>query len=297
ASTYGRPWSDLATQLAFMATEDSPGDVAVFNSMISKPQGTPAQAAVWFHHEWERSADDATGIAERSADADRWYALMSRWDDLSTNGASPDGAGSGAEMSTGAGDSILDLVDGALPDAVTAGLTAAGCDQDGGTSFAGLRSGGLDPLAAQQLIDLYLREGDRFLDMRYGDQGGPGSCGSDHAANCKSFSTYFMNRYTSFGQYAPGDGMDTAGSIAHMSGKTTSKTPSVYSVFSSGSSAPGHTGVVLGIQGDNLIIGEAHYCAGRGNTRMVPATVWRSQQWTFVDVSDLITDPAMGGAA
>lgn len=300
ASRHGRPWSDLATQLAFMATGDNPGDVAVFNSMITTPQGTPAQAAVWFHHEWERSADDATGIAERSTDAERWYALMSRWDDQSAGDPIPDTSANtrpGAGLSTGVGDSILDLVDGALPDAVAAGLRAAGCDQDGEVSFAGLRSGGLDPLAAQQLIDLYLREGDRFLDMRYGDRGGPSSCGSDHAANCKSFSTYFMNKYTSFGQYAPGDGMDTARSIAHMTGKTTSKTPSVYSVFSSGSSAPGHTGVVLGIQGDTLIIGEAHYCAGRGNTRMVPATLWRSQEWTFVDVSDLITDPTMGGAA
>ncbi|MGH3999889.1 MAG: phage tail tip lysozyme [Pseudonocardiaceae bacterium] len=292
AAAHGRPWSDLATQVAFMATGDNPGDVAVFNSMISTRQGTPAQAAVWFHHEWERSADDATGVAERSADAERWYALMSRWDD-----PSPGGSTGNTSPGAGVGDSILDLVDGALPEAVTAGLTAAGCDQDGEASFAGLRSGGLDPLAAQQLIDLYLREGDRFLDIRYGDRGGPGSCGSDHAANCKSFSTYFMNKYTSFGQYAPGDGMDTAGSIARMTGKTTSKTPSVYSVFSSGSSAPGHTGVVLGVQGDTLIIGEAHYCAGRGNTRMVPATVWRAQEWTFVDVSDLITDPAMGGAA
>lgn len=290
ASTHARPWSDLATQLAFMATSDNPGDVAVFTSMISTPQGSPGQAAVYFHREWERSADGATGIAERTTDAERWYALMSRWED-------PDHGSPSTSPGTGTSGSILDLVDGALPDAVTAGLAKVDCDQGMATSFAGLRSGGLDEVAAQQLIDLYLREGDRFLDMRYGDKGGPGSCGSDHAANCKSFTTYFMNKYTSFEHYAPGDGMDTAASIAAMTQKTTSNTPSVYSVFSSGSSAPGHTGVVLGIEGDTLIIGEAHYCAGRGNIRLVPAALWRTQRWTFVDVADLITDPGMGSAA
>ena len=147
--------------------------------------------------------------------------------------------------------------------------------------------GGMTKAQAQNLINLYNQEGDAFLDKKYGDQGGPGSCGSNHAENCVSFSTYFMNKYTTFNQYAPGNGRSTAATIARMTGKKTQSNPVPYSIFSMDIGSYGHTGVVLGVQSDgSLIIGQADYCRKVGNVAIYPAS--KVSQMTFVDVSSLL---------
>jgi hypothetical protein len=108
--------------------------------------------------------------------------------------------------------------------------------------------------------------------------------------NCVSFSVYFMNKYTSFQQYPPGDGIQTAHAIASMTGKQVSSTPTAYSVGSGpGTGSAGHTLVVLGVQGDKVILGEAGYCAFMGRVRVDSAERMKSEGWVFVDVTDLIT--------
>lgn len=180
-------------------------------------------------------------------------------------------------------------------------LTGGGeCESAFAASFDGLSDGlsdgGLDDAKARALMDLYNQEGDAFLDAKYGDRGGPGSCGSNHAMNCVSFSTYFMNKYTSFQQYAPGNGVSTADTIAAMTGRKTTRTPTAYSVFSHANTNYGHTGVVLGVRGGDILIGEAGYCAFMGRTRWVPASEWQGGNWEFIDVTDLVVGSGLTSA-
>lgn len=186
-----------------------------------------------------------------------------------------------------AGMSITNFFDGLSN--VVGLLTGGGeCETAFAANFEELSDGGLDDAKAQALMDLYNQEGDAFLDAKYGDEGGPGSCGSNHAMNCVSFSTYFMNKYTTFQQYAPGNGVSTADTIASMTGRQTSKTPTAYSVFSHANTNYGHTGVVLAVRGGDILIGEAGYCAFMGRIRWVQASEWQGGNWEFVDVTDLV---------
>ncbi len=150
--------------------------------------------------------------------------------------------------------------------------------------------GGLSLEEAQALIAQYRVEGEDFLQNRY-HSGGPGDCGYGKADNCVGFDTYFMNKFTSFQQYAVGNGIDQAASIARATGKKTTKTPTVYSVASGpGSGSAGHVMVILGIEGDQAIIGEAacgtNHRGTRAYTRSVASIT--DSDWTFVDVSDLM---------
>lgn len=278
AKSKGLDWYTIEAQLAFMAQGDNPSDVAAFKAMIKTSQGSPGRAAVYFHSNWERSADNAQGLAEREADADMWFGKMSGWSvDSSVAG--------GVKGIVGI------AVVGSVADGVNTIL--GNCDSKGKSGNVALADGGMNQEQAQALVDLYNEEGDKFLDAKYGENGGPGSCGSNHAMNCVSFSTYFVNKYTSFQQYAPGDGIRTAYAIAEMTGKEVSNTPKAYSVGSGPGSGPaGHTLVVLGVDGDKLIVGEAGYCSNMGQVRVAGAAEMKAAGWVFLDVSDLI---AKGG--
>lgn len=269
AEGIGRDWWTLEVQLAFMATGDNAGDVQVFKDMISTSLGSPSAAALHFHHEWERSADGAAGLAEREADAEMWFGKMSGWTvDSSIVGG------------------VKDIVGGAL-DGIAPGVSNVLKKCDSKSTGVTLTEGGMSLEQAQALVDLFNAEGDKFLDGRYGENGGPGSCGSNHAMNCVSFSTYFVNKYTTYQHYPWGNGIDTAYTIASDTGKQMSSTPTPYSVGSGpGSGAAGHTLVVLGVQGDQVIIGEAGYCAFMGRVRTVSAAELAADGWMFVDMQD-----------
>ncbi|WP_051215593.1 CHAP domain-containing protein [Granulicoccus phenolivorans] len=161
----------------------------------------------------------------------------------------------------------------------------------GGTAPGTLTGGGLTEPDAQALITRYIEEGDRVLRARF-QGGGPGQCNGSYTANCVSFSWYFVTAYTSFtGGYAPGNGVDVAGAMAGVMHKQTTRTPTPYAVFSHGhTSNPsvGHTGVVLAVDGTRILIGEASYCEYAGRVRWVEAATWQTQNWEFVDVSDLV---------
>jgi hypothetical protein len=157
-----------------------------------------------------------------------------------------------------------------------------------------MKEGGLTLDEATELMALYKSEGNDFLSDRYG-AGGPGDCGYGKADNCVGFSTYFVNKFTSFQQYANGDGVDTAGRMAEMMGKEVTNTPTAYSVASGGgSSAYGHTFVVLGIEGDQAVIGEAVCGTNHAATvaRLMPLSALIDGGWEFVDVTDLMVENA-----
>lgn len=276
-------WYTLPTQLAFMVQGDNPSDAEVVRNMISVAQPTPSAAAYYFHDNWERSADTPAMAASRAASAEQWFARMSGWT------VDPSVSGSIEEITGGSIGQIETIVQ-------TGSTVTAGCTSETALgSIAGLTAGGLSEQEANALMVQYNAEGHQFLWNKY-QGGGPGQCNGNYVMNCVSFSTYFYNRYTSLQQYAPGNGRSTATSIASLTGKTVSKTPTVYSVFSHGyHSAFGHTGVVLRIENDRILVGEAGYCMYMGRTRWIPNTEWQSQTWDFVDLSDLITNSNLPG--
>jgi hypothetical protein len=285
AKEKGKSWSDLGLQLQFMADEkgDSPTDAAVFQKLIHDPKGSPAEAATFFHSQWERSADGGDAIAARGQKAEMWFGKMSGWntDDKSADDLVGNFVAGGEKAET-----TLSTSKACAKEQKKAG--GKGTDKSGK-----LADGGMTLEQAQELTKTYNDDGDAFLRNKY-HGGGPGQCNGNYLQNCVSFSVYFANKYTNFDKYPSGSGVSTASSIAGMSGKETSKTPKPYSVFSHGQfSSAGHTGVVLGVEGEDLIIGEASYCDFDGRARRVPANEWKSQDWEFVDMSDQVKKDQM----
>ncbi|WP_327357884.1 phage tail tip lysozyme [Streptomyces sp. NBC_01304] len=270
AKRKGVDWFTVKAQLAFMVDGDNPGDVTVFKDMLKESQGSPRAAALHFHEKWERSADGSAGLTARGDNAEMWFGKMSGW--------SADSSFVG---------SVENIVGGIIENVSNGINTILGnCTSRNGSSVT-LKDGGMTQDQAQALVDLFNKKGDKFLDDRYGPNGGPGSCDGNHAMNCVSFSTYFVNKYTTFQTYPSGDGKETAYSIARETGKQMSSTPTAYSVGSGpGSTAVGHTLVVLGVQGDKVIVGEAGYCAYMGRVRVDSAARLADEGWKFVDMSD-----------
>lgn len=276
ATGHGIDWWGIKTQLGFLVSPNEGGNATVVQTMISRSQGSPADAAYYFHDQWERSADTAAMKARRATYANKWMGLFSGWTaDKSLADSILAQAGTTV---TGADTARADAIRANCLSAGSAGITTS--------------EGGMTLEQAQELIDLYKREGEEFLDSKYG-AGGPGDCGYGKADNCVGFDTYFMNKYTTFDQYAVGNGIDQAASIARMTGKTTSKTPTVYSIASGpGTGSAGHVMVILGIQGDQAIIGEAacgtNHAGTRAYTRSVASIT--DTDWTFTDVADLVAE-------
>lgn len=267
-------WATLETQLGFMISKDS--GAPVIKNMISTPIGSASEAAMYFHDEWERSADTPALAARRGEKANKWMGMLSGW-----------------EKNTELADSILAQTGTTVTDANSSRAEAvrSDCLQVGGATLT-MSEGGLTLEQAQEVMDLYKNEGEQFLRSRFG-AGGPGDCGFGKADNCVGFSTYFANKYTSFQRYAPGNGVQTAHSMADMMGKEVSRTPTPYSVASGPGIGPeGHTFVVLGIQGENAVVGEAS--CGSNHTgsivKLVPLSKLTDGVWQFVDVADLMLE-------
>lgn len=275
AESSGSNWWSLTTQLAFMVSSAEGGNAEIIKGMISTSQGTPEKAALYFHDEWERSADTSEMAPRRATYAKEWMGKMAGW-----------------TANQALANSVLQQAGTTLEDANARQLANAKKDcRSLDTQNVMLRDGGMTLEEAQELIDLYNEEGDRFLDGRYGQYGGPGSCGDNHAMNCVSFSTYFLNKYTAYQQYPWGNGIDTARTVSKDTGKPLLTTPVAYSVASGpGSSAAGHTMIVLGVEGDQVIIGEAGYCAFMGRVRVTTVDALQAEGWVFVDLNDMMLD-------
>jgi hypothetical protein len=264
-------WATLETQLGFMISKDS--GAPVIKNMIAHPIGSAAAAAVYFHNEWELSADSST--AARETAATKWFAKMGGW-----------------TKNQSLADSILAQSGATLSEAnVNRVSTAKANCRTGKVHTAGLKDGGLTLEEAQSLMATYRLEGEALLTQAFG-AGGPGDCGYGKSDNCVGFSWYFMHKFTSVQGYAAGNGIDTAAGVAGLTGRPTSDVPAAYSVFSQKTDAPeGHTGIVLGIQGDMAILGEASCGSNHAGTRAYtrPLSELTPDIFTFTDVSDLIT--------
>jgi len=137
----------------------------------------------------------------------------------------------------------------------------------GETSFSSstctVDEGGLTEDQAKTLMMNYgaNRGGDteRTIGASYWADCSPGSQGS----NCVSFSRFFINKFTSTNAPTPmGNGVDVVNHLKDV-GVPTGTKPKLYSIFSMGSSvSAGHTGVVLGIHGDTIIVGHASCTRG-----------------------------------
>lgn len=263
-------WATVEAQLGFMISKDS--GAPVIKDMIAHPVGSAAAAAVYFHNQWERSADTSTAAREEAAT--KWFAKMGGW-----------------TKNQSLADSILAQSGSTLAEAKVTRVSDAKANcRTGKAQTAGLKQGGLNLAEAQALMAAYRLEGEAVLVQAFGS-GGPGDCGYGKSDNCVGFSAYFTYKFTSFKQYAPGNGIDTAASLAKLTNKTTSSVPTPYSVFSEKTGTPeGHTGVILGIQGDQAIIGEASCGTDHAGTRAYarPLSELTPDTFTFTDVSDLI---------
>lgn len=139
----------------------------------------------------------------------------------------------------------------------------------GGSQGCTIAEGGLTEDQAKQLMMNYgeNKNNDSVTAMNLGT-GKPGTtCKGGPLSNCVSFSAFFMNKFTDL-KHRGGNGNEVVDNLAAAGAKTGNQ-PRLYAVFSNGmSTEAGHTGVVLGIQGDKLIVGHASCSSpgtGRGN--------------------------------
>ncbi|WP_296197200.1 hypothetical protein [uncultured Microbacterium sp.] len=197
--------------------------------------------------------------------------------------------------------SSVDLQRGSYSaEVVSTGRRSALSSSTAATTTPLLQDGGLTLDQAQAVIADYvstptsgsIRKGELVLDTLYPDGSGPGDCGYgrvvDKLDNCVGFVTYFMNVYTSFDRYVFANGGQEATNMAAVLGRSTSSTPSAYSVASESRGGLGHTFVVLGIHDGNAIIAEAA-CGltdGWPRARAVPLSQLHGD--TFVSVADLL---------
>ena len=130
---------------------------------------------------------------------------------------------------------------------------STGCGSDENTTVS--EEGGLTESQAKKLV------------MNYGanvDNDSANTVGSAYwnlcnggGSNCVTFSRFFINKFSESPAPSPmGNGKDVVQKLGE-SGVPTGNTPKPFAIFSWSNSTNGHTGVILGINGDTAIIGEA----------------------------------------
>lgn len=130
-----------------------------------------------------------------------------------------------------------------------------------GSGCGKLVSGGMTLEQAEDFINNYTNSADTAKYLFNASRGCPGGA----LSNCVSFSTYFINKYTTAnaGSQLYGDGSEIISNLLALnSGMGYGDEPRPYAVFSQpGSSLNqyGHTGVILGVDKTNnqVIVGEA----------------------------------------
>lgn len=102
-------------------------------------------------------------------------------------------------------------------------------------------------------------------------------------ANCVAYSHYFLARYTTCTSKFLGNGNEIVSSAAATCNIPTGSDPRPYAVFSTtGPTVNGHTGVILGVQGETLIVGEANYGKGMAGIHAYTITLEEMQRWGTV---------------
>ncbi len=138
----------------------------------------------------------------------------------------------------------------------------SGCD-DSGSGGGTVGEGGLTEEQAKKFMKNYGadRGGDSSKFVRAGTGQPSAECNGGLLSNCTSFSAFFINKFTS-ADFKGGDGLAVVGNLASSVPK--GNRPKVWAVFSMGTSGNGHTGVVLGIHGNTIIVGHAS-CGSSGH--------------------------------
>ncbi|MGK2896586.1 MAG: phage tail tip lysozyme [Candidatus Saccharimonadales bacterium] len=135
-------------------------------------------------------------------------------------------------------------------------------------NFAGscstyIGEGGLTEEQARQFMMNYGEDknGDTTAAINSGIGTPSSGCSGGLLSNCTSLSAFFASKFSS-DSYMGGDGYATVDNMGKAGVPTGSK-PQLYSIFSWSNSTYGHTGVVLGIHGDTVIVGHAS-CSNTG---------------------------------
>ena len=140
----------------------------------------------------------------------------------------------------------------------------AGGGASGGCAIV---DGGLTEDQAKILMMNYGENKDNDSVISMSDSPGtPGmGCSGGAMSNCVSFSAFFMNKFTDL-KYQGGNGNQVVSGL-EAAGAETGTEPRPGAIFSNGfSTSAGHTGIVLGVEGDTLIVGHAS-CSNPGSGR------------------------------
>lgn len=301
-----KPHVQEAADLIYSKFEDGPGsgiegahgyrDMESPNDTSDHPKGLAVDFMVALDAEGKRTGDALAQYVIDNAEALNvkyviWYQRIwnieqgdTEWQDMEDRHSDTDNHKDHPHVSFNASGAVTDV-------APVSTVSCSGGDSNGaGGGSVGLKDGGIDLKDAEQLMELYNEEADEVLNEVFAGGGGPAKCNDSYVQNCTSFSWYFAHKYAEWDKgYASNNGRDTARVMAQLLGTDTSDMPTPYSVFSHGnSSAAGHTGIVLGVDGDRILIGEAAYCAFSGRARWVEASEWKDAGWSFTDLSDRI---------
>jgi|GEM_PF-5547154 len=146
--------------------------------------------------------------------------------------------------------------------------TTSGCVNGGsGTGFSGDTNIGSEGLTYEQAKQFMMNYGENKSNSSANAMGSSlwGMCNGG-GSNCVSFSAFFLNKFTST-KYADGNGKDI---VNNLSGVQKGSTPQVFAVFSVTNSGTlcdgvpcGHTGIILGKEGNDWIVGHAS-CSSSG---------------------------------
>jgi hypothetical protein len=170
---------------------------------------------------------------------------------------------------------IMEIISDNEQPSIVAKYLGVGPVNEGGGSDGGLKQGGLTAEEAEDFMTTYwdTPTSDICTYLAGGQcgvtcNGGSYPAGKAALNNCVGFSTYFANKYTSFSGGISGDGGQTAHTLINTHGWKSSTEPVVYSIFSYGDKNwsgdnNSHTGVILGIHDDRIIIGQAGCGSGK----------------------------------
>jgi len=149
----------------------------------------------------------------------------------------------------------------------------------------GLTAGGMSLDQAKEFMAAYKNNPDNRQYI-----GGAGTdCPGGPLANCVSFSTYFINKYTNlegFASGAPGHGKSVAGNVVARNPTVQSgHSPRPYAIFSLTSGEYGHTGVILAVDTDRQIVIAGEASCGDSNdwtdAREYPLSKFDSDAYTY----------------
>lgn len=143
-----------------------------------------------------------------------------------------------------------------------------------------LQDGGMSLAEAQSIIQQYLRVSpDQY--SYYNIDTGVHNGSNSPLYNCVAFVRWFVKEYYDYNlSRGSGDGWAVAGYITN--GQPHS-VPEVGAVFSWSNNGAGHTGVVLGINGDTLVIGEASYHGGWAHVKEVNINDTRGWRYAYAE--------------